>query len=168
MQILLLKYGVEHNDNCNVPLNYVLTTSNTEKKKLGLWLSEQRTYFEPHMLPQYRKVHLQELVGKQNLFWDVGEASRKQKEAKWKKWYDYLMAYGEEHGRDCNVPNSFVVTLFDQTKVRLGQWLSNQHLLYVTNKLPQNRRYNLQKLVDQGKLRWEDNDSLLFKVDEAK
>eukprot|EP01041_Mallomonas_annulata_P001767 gene1767-3422_t len=151
----LLKYGEEHNGNCNIPRSEKVILSDGSTASLGHWLCSQREFNRKGTLRPERKVLLQRLVDEGKLAWsfDVGEFNTD--DASWDAKYAALVEYGKANGGDCNV----VVTKYEtsdnnEISQQLGVWLYKQRHLRKKNELREDRKARLQQLVDEGKLNW--------------
>lgn len=149
----LLKYGEEHDGNCNVPNTYIEVLPDGSTLNLGSWLHHQRQYKKGHggTLQYDRERRLQELVDSGRLEWDL---SITQKDRKWETMFTALLKYGEDHGGCCNVPPNYVITLRDGSSLRLGEWLVTQcHRRYGRGGfLREDRARKLQDLLELGLL----------------
>lgn len=72
---LMLKYGDEHDGNCNVPRPYVCTSSYGYEVNLGVWLLKQKSRKESGILRPDRMARLQALVDAGKFRW--GKPRRK-------------------------------------------------------------------------------------------
>jgi len=151
----LIDYGNKNNRNCNVPTRYILTLPDNTDIKLGKWLSNQRSQKREGNLSQDRLDKLQGLVDQGKLVWNAGEIHRNFMihDNKWNDMFNHLVEYGERHSNgNCNLPASYILTLPDNSEIKLGKWLSNQRSQYREGSLSQDRLDKLQGLVDQGKI----------------
>lgn len=150
MYIALLKYGEDHNGDCNVPNGYIVTTDTGLELKLGEWL---RLQFQHRALQnglrKNREKRLQDLIdqGRLNLYLDGDEVP-------WDTMYSALSEYSNKHGGTCNMSYEYIATLIDGQRVELGVWLYKQRNLKRAGLLDAARVAKLQALVDEGKLNW--------------
>lgn len=139
---------------CNVPSSYSSTNAE-EILHLGAWLRDQRKSMRANTMGAKRASKLQKLVDDGLLSWGRN-ASTASSADEWGRCFDYLLAYGEKNG-NLNVPSEHTeVFPEDGTVVCLGKWLHDQRQAHWAGTLSTEARANLQPLVDQGKLSWED------------
>ena len=82
----------------------------------------------------------------------------------WKRCFDALLAYGAIH-HHYNVPSHYVVNADDGAAIHLGKWLKDQRYAYRAGKLPFDHLVQLQQLVNQGEMLWEDDSEQLHQFD---
>jgi len=144
------KYGT-----CNVTRSSRCQLSDGRVIKLGIWLNTQRTNGNRKQLTNERLHKLQCLVDSNLLDWNLVTAEVKTDNKRWNDMYNKLVNFGEQHSDgNCNVPQSYCVTLSDNTPCSLGYWLSDQRKFYRKGTLYESRKQRLQKLVNEGKLKW--------------
>jgi len=72
MYDLLVHYGEEHGGDCNVPQGYATTMPDEFEVGLGMWLDNQRSFFNEDKLPYHQVSLLQLLVDSGQLSWRRG------------------------------------------------------------------------------------------------
>ena len=144
----IMKYGEEHGGDCNVPASFRCRLGDGNEVNLGLWLSNQRYLKRQDTLRSDRQTKLQWLVDEGKFNWSFDAT----KDDSWIAQYDAMIQYGEAHGGDCNVPQSYKCVL-GRREVMLGRWLEKQRLYKKDSALKEDRLVKIQQLVDQGKLR---------------
>mmetsp|Transcript_32226 Transcript_32226/g.32851 ORF Transcript_32226/g.32851 Transcript_32226/m.32851 type:complete len:509 (-) Transcript_32226:88-1614(-) len=147
---LLLRYAEENGGECNVKGSYICRLYDGTEVKLGGWLSEQRAHKRRGTLRPDREARLQQLVDAGQLDWVIDLKYAE----KWNERYEAMLRYGEEHGGNCNVTQSTIVTLPDGTVARLGTWLHAQRSKKKRGVLVKDQEEKLQALVDAGNLAW--------------
>ena len=88
--------------------------------KLGTWLNRQRTGKVKNILTKERLHKLQLLVDANMLDWKLDRFEFKTDNNKWNEMYNYLLEYGDKQNGNCNVPQSYILTLPDNTEIKLG------------------------------------------------
>lgn len=125
------------------------------------WQGLQRKLRRAKKLNPECESKLNEMVTKGKFVWSLGLDRTDDKN--WDYRYSLLVAYGEEHNGDCNVPTGYVSKIAHEKsdssetfieEIRLGMWLSRQRTGRAKGELREDRRERLQKLVDEGKLLW--------------
>jgi Helicase associated domain len=111
-----------------VPMNY------KGDQTLGKWVKRQRESFNMGLLPDHRKLKLDEL----NFVWKLTEREKpprksKANEDQWKNQYQALCDFQQEFGH-VNVPKTY------EKDPRLGKWVSKQRLQNTRNLLCKERR----------------------------
>ena len=120
----LAKNYYEHYGNLAVPQHFVTSNGyDSDKsygKKLGQWLSRQKSLKKQDILPKEREEKLVAI----GMVVDVLEAQ-------WNEMYDFAKTYYEHYG-DLKVPLNFKTINgyeYDETGLNLGNWLNNQRML---------------------------------------
>jgi hypothetical protein len=72
---------------------------------------------------------------------------------RWNFHYEALVLYGDQNGT-CNVPQKISFRIDDGQEVSLGRWLNTQRKEFQKGTLIRERQKKLQKLVDDGMLKW--------------
>jgi hypothetical protein len=148
------KYGT-----CNVTISSRCQLSDGRVINLGRWICEQRRSKRKEQLTNERLFKLQSLVDSNMLDWKLEAVEVNTDNNKWNEKYNQLVKYGEQHSDgNFNVPKNYDVTLSDNTPCRLGRWLYSQRQYYRKGILHEDRKQRLQKLVNEGKLKWRMND----------
>eukprot|EP01041_Mallomonas_annulata_P003097 gene3097-6079_t len=147
----LLKYGDEHDGDCNIPLSEKYMMSDGS---LGQWLATQRKLNNKNILRPDRKEILQRLVDAGKLAWSFDMVELNTDNEAWDIKYTALIEYGKKNGGDCNIPYRELEELNDGVMFSLGAWLQKQRQMFKSNELRQDRQARLQQLVDAGKLKW--------------
>ena len=149
----LLQYSRTHG-HCNVPSGYVINEGEMAIP-LGTWLKDQHKTKRAGKLGVERLAKFQKLVDEGLLNWER-ESTVVARTNEWKKCFDALLAFGSTNGH-YNVPLDYsVVNNDDGTMVPLGKWLKDQRYAYRAGKLPFDHLAQLQQLVNQGKMYWDD------------
>jgi len=117
----LCKYREIHGD-CNVPAQYA------ENPALGIWISNQRTYYKEKKLSKDRIDRL-EAIG---FLWNPLIEQ-------WEKMFAALCTYYKEQGH-CNVPKRY------SENPKLGKWCQKQRNDYKEGKIVQNRINRLEAI----------------------
>jgi len=110
---------------CNVPQNYITP----DGKKLGIWLTVQRSNRRKGKLNQVQEQKLDDI----GIIWDLTES--------WESMYSILFQF-RQRGWNCNVPQNY--TTHDGKK--LGIWLNTQRVNRRRSKLKEDREKKLDKI----------------------
>ena len=171
--ILLLLYRNKYG-HCNIPKHLVCqiipsnicnnnnkenrSDDNYEDINLGLWLYTQRVNKRKNKLSSYRLDKLQKLVDNGHLLWDMDKSKIASElhtnDEGWELQYNHMIEYSKLNNGSCNIPQTYVYTATDGSTYNLGTWLISQRQFNKNNKLSSYRFDKLQKLVDEGKLKW--------------
>ena len=138
----LLKKYYDKNKNIEVPVGYVVNGLN-----LDAWLNRQKNFYKEKTLSD-EKIKLLNDIG---IVWS-------KREKNWKKNYELLKKYYDEHG-DINIPVDYEVD-----DVNLRDWLDRQREAYRKNNLNKEWINLLNKLGMIWNIRednWDENYSLL-------
>ena len=154
---MLLAYSAIHG-HCNIPHELNCTISDGKIVRLGWWLVNQRKAKRRNMLREDRVQRLQHLVNEGLLKWDmdipkVSSDTHRDNET-WQIHYDALVDYGSNNNGDYNIPQKMIYLTSDNIELRLGEWLARQRKCKRKNKLLDERKMKLQKLVNLGGLCW--------------
>jgi len=152
----LVQFGMDNDGDCNAPSNHIATLSDQSEVKLGHWLRTQRQSYKVQRLSQARLDLLQKLVDQNKLSWDVTKISNqnrnKSNNTTWEKMYNQLVAYGNKHGGNCNLPHIKNILPSNIIDISLYHWLNNQKRHYRNGTLNSVRFKSLQILVKESKL----------------
>lgn len=106
-------------------------------------------------LRQDRFELLNKLVDEGKFTWAFGLGY----DQRWQKYYEALTNHSVWFmNGNCNIPKSETILMEDGENLAIGYWLYNQREKYRSGRLKENRFQLLQKLVDCGRLKWENDD----------
>ena len=150
---------------CNVPASYKIKLNSSNMVmveygkntfRLGMWLMNQRKAKANGSLSPDREQLLQGLVNNSKLTWEFTAGttvtSTTHDDGKWFTYYNALIQFGKDNGH-CNVPQAKEV-IVNAKVLKLGQWLNKQRKDHNNFTLLQSRTELLDKLVEEGKLKW--------------
>lgn len=153
----LLQYSRIHG-HCNVPNGFVITEDESSIP-LGSWLKDQHKTKRAGKLGAERLSKFQKLIDEGLLNWER-ESAVVARTNEWNKCFEALLAFGTTN-RHYNVPFDYNVVNNDNgAAIPLGKWLKDQRYAYRAGKLPFDHLAQLQQLVNQGKMFWDDYTDL--------
>eukprot|EP01041_Mallomonas_annulata_P009327 gene9327-19358_t len=145
----LVKYGEEHDGDCNIPLRDSKKLDDGVMVPLGSWLRGQRYSFKKNELREDRKARLQQLVDEGKLNWAII--------VPWEDRYNSLLSYAKVHGGKCEIPVKYDGPFDHGFDANMSAWLQYQKISHKKRLLLPDRERKLQLLVDQGMMSWKSN-----------
>jgi len=137
----LVEYG-RSTRNYNVSVHVKFSLTAYIELKLGVWLDSLRHKYKAGTLSQYQYDKVQKLVESDGLVINKQQLE----EVDWNMCFQYVLQYGETHFENYNVPYWHKIKLFDDTELKLGEWLNVQRAVFNSGKLPKDKFERLKEL----------------------
>lgn len=148
---IVLQFGIQH-EHYNIPKDYVISFPDGGSIRIGEWMYEQQELRRTGNLSPEKLARLDGLVASGKLHWDDQHPGH-ENAITWNRYLRALYDFISKHGHG-NVPKLREVTLQDGVTLKLGLWLEMQRNSKREGKLPPDREFCLQELVNEGKLSW--------------